>query len=101
MDAEPPQPSENCSPPPRRVRRAAWCVIAGLILVTAAVICAALDVMSAQQGIALGLPGALLILGGLIAAAAPDGAASRRLGFRAGLRTGSLLSRLRSVFRWR
>ncbi|HTW01452.1 MAG TPA: hypothetical protein VMF87_14240 [Streptosporangiaceae bacterium] len=99
MDAEPPQPAGNDSPRRRRARRAAWCVIAGLILVAAAVTCAPLDVISPQQAIAVGLPGALLIVGGLIAGAAPDAAASRRLGFRAGLRTGSLLSRLRSVFR--
>jgi hypothetical protein len=101
MHARPPQRPENHSPRRRRARRAAWCVSAGLILVTAAVTCAALGVISAQQAIALGLPGALLIVGGLIAAAAPDAATSRRLGFQTGLQTGTLLSRLRSVFRRR
>ena len=70
---------------------------AGVILGTAAVTCLALGAVSAQQAIAIGLPGALLIVGGLIAAAVPDAAASRQLGFQAGLQTGSLLSWLRSV----
>ena len=102
MDEVPPEGPEGCRPPRRRARRAAWCVSAGLILGIAAVTCVALDVISAQQAIALGLPGALLIVGGLIAmAAVPDAATSRWLGFQAGLQVGSLLSRLRSVFRRR
>ena len=98
MDVVPPQPPEGSSPPRRRARRAAWCVSAGVILGTAAVTCLALGAVSTQQAIALGLPGALLIVGGLIAAAVPDAATSRRLGFQSGLQMGSLLDRLRSVF---
>jgi hypothetical protein len=102
MDVVPPQPPEGRSPPRRRARRAVWwCVSAGVILGTAAVTCLTLGVVSAQQAIALGLPGALLIVGGLIAAAVPDAATSRRLGFQAGLQMGPLLGRLRSVFRRR
>jgi len=101
MDAVPPQRSEGHSPRRRRTRRAAWCAAAGVILVTAAVTCLALDAVSAQQAIALGLPGVLLIVGGLIVAASPDPATSRQRGFQAGLQAGSLLSRLRSLFRQR
>ena len=98
MDVEPPQPREGRSPARRRARRAVWCVSAGVILGTAAVTCLALGAVSAQQAIAIGLPGALLIVGGLIAATVPDAATSRRLGFQSGLQMGSLLGRLRSVF---
>jgi hypothetical protein len=73
-------------------------VSAGVILGTAAVTCLALDAVSAQQAIAIGLPGALLIVGGLIAAAVPDPVTGRRHFFRAGFRMGSLLSRFRSFF---
>jgi hypothetical protein len=99
MDVVPPQPPEGRNPPRRRARRAAWCVSAGVILGAAAVTCLALGAISAQQAIALGVPGALLIVGGLIAAAVPDASASRRMGFQAGLLMGPLLGRLRSVFR--
>jgi hypothetical protein len=86
---------------PRRIRAVAatWCVSAGVILAAAALICRVLRVVSAQQAMALGLPGALLIVGGLIAAAIPDAATGRSLGFQAGFRVGWLLTRLRSFFR--
>lgn len=101
MDVIPPQRPEDRNPRRRRTARAAWCISAGVILATAAVTCAALHAVSAQQAMALGLPGALLIVAGLMAAAVPDAAASLRLGFQAGLRAGSFWARLRSVFRQR
>ena len=100
MDGGPPRPEDH-RPRGARARRAAWSVSAGIILGTAAVTCLALDVVSAQQAIALGLPGALLIVGGLIAAAVPDPMTGRRFFFQAGFQMGSLLSRFRSFFRRR
>jgi len=100
MDAGPPQSPAGHSPRRGRTRRAAWCVSAGVILVAAAVTCLALHAISVQQAVAIGLPGVLLIVAGLIMAV-PDAATSRRLGFEAGVRTGSFLSRLLSVFRRR
>jgi len=95
MDAGPPEnPCGHSRRPGRRL--AAWCVSAGVILLAAAVTCPALDVISAQQAIAIGLPGVLLIVAGMIAAI-PDPATSLRLGFQAG----SFLGRLRSAFRRR
>jgi hypothetical protein len=73
----------------------------GIILGTAAVICLVLRVIVVQQAIAMALPGALLIIGGVIWGAPPDPEASRRLGFLAGFQLGSVVSRLRSVFRRR
>lgn len=97
MEAVPPQRPEGRDPRRRRVSRAAGCVSGGVILGTAAVICLALGAVSDQQAMAIFLPGALLIIGGLIAAVVPDAAAIRRLGFQAGLQIGSLLNWLRSV----
>jgi len=98
MDGGPPRPEDD-RPRRARARRAAWCASAGVILATAAVICLALNAISPQQAIALGLPGALLILGGLIALAVPDTTTGDRLGFHAGFQIGSLLTRFRSFFR--
>jgi membrane-bound ClpP family serine protease len=100
MEAGPPDRPAGHSPHRGRTRRAAWCVGAGVILGAAAVTCLALDAISAQQVIAIGLPGVLLIVAGLIMAV-PDAATSRRLGLEAGLHTASFLSRLLSVFRRR
>lgn len=97
MEAVPPPRPEGRDPRRRRATRVAWCMSAGVVLGTAAVTCLALGAISAQQAIALGLPGALLIVGGLIAAAVPDAAAIRQLGFQAGFQIGSLLNWLRSV----
>lgn len=99
MDAGPPQHSDGHRPRRTRAVAAAWSVSAGAILGAAALICLALGVVSAQQAIAIGLPGALLIVGGLIAAAVPDAATGRSLGFQTGFQMGWLLSRLRSLFR--
>jgi hypothetical protein len=99
MDAGSPQRPEGHRSRWSRDRTAGWCVTAGVILGVAAVICLALDAVSPQQGIAIGLPAVLLIVGGLIAAAVPDAATGKRLSFQAGFRMGWLLSRLRSLFR--
>jgi membrane-bound ClpP family serine protease len=100
MDAGPPQSPAGRGPRRGRTRRVVSCVSAGVILEAAAVTCLALDAISAQQSIAIGLPGVLLIVAGLIMAV-PDAATSRRLGLEAGLQTGSFLNRLLSVFRRR
>jgi hypothetical protein len=99
MDAGRPQRPEGHRPRWPRARTAAWCVSAGVILGAAALTWLALGMVSTQQAIAIGLPGALLITGGLIAAAVPDAAVGRHLGFQAGFQMGWLLSRLRSLFR--
>lgn len=82
-----------------RLRRAAWCVGAGVILAIAAAMTSALGAVSVQQAIAMGLPAAVLIIGGLTAAVLPDAATGRRLSFRAGFRVGSLVTSLGSVIR--
>jgi hypothetical protein len=99
MNAGPPQRPEGHHPRRPHARPAAWCVSAGAILGTPSLTCLALGAVSGQQAIALGLPGALLIVGGLIAAAVPDAATGQRLGFQAGFQMGWLLGRLLSVLR--
>jgi hypothetical protein len=69
-----------------------------MVLAMAAVVCVAVGAVTGAQAIAMALPAALLIVGGLIWAAAPDAATVRRVGFLAGFQFGSLLSRLRSAF---
>jgi hypothetical protein len=98
MDAEPPQP-EDLGPRRSRVVAAAWCAGAGLVLGSTAVICLALGVVSGRQALAIGMPGALLFLFGLIAGAIADPASGRRLGYRAGLRAGALVGRWQSFLR--
>jgi hypothetical protein len=98
MDAEPPQP-EDLGPRRSRVVAAAWCAGSGLVLGSTAVICLALGVVSGRQALAIGMPGALLLLFGLIAAAIADPASGQRLGYRAGLRAGALVSRWQSFLR--
>jgi membrane-bound ClpP family serine protease len=100
MDAGPPHSPAGHSPRGRRTRRAAWCAGAGVVLGVAAVTCLALHTISAQQAIAIGLPGVLLIVAGLIFIV-PDAATSRRMGLEAGVQTGTFLNRLLSVFRRR
>jgi hypothetical protein len=99
MDAGPPERPEAHHPRWPRARTAAWSVSAGIILGAAALLCRALGAVSSQQAIAIGLPGALLIIGGLIAAAVPDPETGRRMSFEAGFQMGWLLTRLRSLFR--
>lgn len=99
MNAGPPQRPEDHLPRRPGTRTAAWSVGAGVILGVASLTCLAVGAVSGQQAMAIGLPGALLIVGGLIVVAAQDEAIARRLGFRAGFRAGSLLNLLRSIFR--
>ena len=98
MNAGPPQP-EDISPRRPRAERAAWAAAAGIILGISAVICLALGAISGQQAMAMALPAALLIAGGLTVVAIPDPATGQRGGFLAGLRAGSLLRRWRRVLR--
>jgi hypothetical protein len=99
MDAGSPQRPEGHRPRWLSARTAAWSVSAGVVLGAAALICRAFGAVSAQQAIAIGLPGVLLIIGGLILAAVPDVETGRRRGFELGFQMGWLLSRLRSLFR--
>lgn len=96
---EPQQPDDGKQRPWARI--AAWCQVIGAVLAIATLTCSLLGVISAQQAIALGLPATLLVVGGLIAAAAVDPSEGERLGFLAGLRAGTLLRRQRSLFRRR
>jgi hypothetical protein len=74
-------------------------MVAGIVLGVAAVICLGVRVIAIPQAIALALPAVLLVIGGVIWGAPPDAATSGRLGFLAGFQIGSLVSRLRSLFR--
>jgi hypothetical protein len=65
MEIRPPQRPIGRSPRRLRARRAVWCVSARCDPGAAVVTCLGLGAVSAQQAIALGLPGALLIVGGL------------------------------------
>lgn len=98
---EPEQPDVDDGRLRQRARMAAWCQAVGAVLAIATVTCARLDVISTQQTVALGLPAVMLIVGGVIAASTIDTATAQRLGFRAGLHTGLLVRRVRSLFRGR
>lgn len=98
---EPQQPDDDNRARRQRAVVAVWCQVIGAVLAIATLTCSLLGVISAQQAVALGLPAVLLIIGGLVAAAAIDPANSERLGFRAGLRVGKILRRLVSVIRRR
>jgi hypothetical protein len=78
-----------------------WVTVAGIILGAVAVICLGFRAIAVPQAIALALPAVLLVIGGVIWGASPDLEAGRRRGFQAGFQLGSLVSRLRSVFRRR
>jgi hypothetical protein len=101
MDGGPLREPEDLSPRGPRGAQAAWCIAGGAIGCAAVLISLAVDVLTVQQAIALGLPAALLLVAGLVIAAIPDQAAGRRAGFKAGFLAGSLLTRLRLVFRRR
>jgi hypothetical protein len=73
---------------------------AGIILGAAAVICLFCRAIAVQQAIAMALPAALLVIGGVIWGSRPD-AAIGRLGFHTGFQLGWLVRRLRSLFRRR
>jgi len=97
METEPPQP-DNSRPGRRRVVVAVLCAVVGLILVAFAVISLAAGEITGRRALATALPGALLIVGSLIAAAAPDPESGRRFGFRVGFAVGWLVGRWRSLF---
>ena len=84
-----------------QVDLATLCQAGGAVLAVATLTCSLLDVISADQAIALGLPAAVLVLGGLIASSIPDPSVSSRLGFQAGLRAGALVNLCRSLVRYR
>ena len=79
--------------PPRKAalqvqpRRALGGLAAGGILTGITVVLSAVNAVSTVQSIALALPAALLTIGGLIRAAAPDAWTAWRRGFRAGCDT--------------
>jgi hypothetical protein len=81
------------------VRAAWWCAAGGLLLGIVTVICVAAGAIGAHQAVALAVPAALLISGGLIVAAVPDPLTARQRGFWAGLRIGSLRRRWRAALR--
>jgi Na+/melibiose symporter-like transporter len=95
---EPQQPDDDRTQR-KRARLAAWSQVIGAVLVIVTLTCTLLNVISAQQAVALGLPAVLLIVGGLIAAAAIDSSSSERRAFRTGLRVGNLLRRLYAALR--
>jgi hypothetical protein len=101
MDAGTPGEPDDNGQQRRRARVAASCEVAGAVLALVTLTCTLLGAISAQQAIALGLPAALLIVGGLIGATVPDAAESYQRGLRAGRRVGSVLNRWRSMFRRR
>lgn len=101
MNNGPPPDPEGHDPARPRARAAAWCMGAGIILGTAAVICLVFRAIVVQQAIAMALPAALLVIGGVIWGSPPDAATGRRRGFQAGFQLGSLVTRLRSLFRRR
>lgn len=96
MDVEPPLRPADQNRPGLQRRRALWLAGAGVLPGLAAVICSTLGAISVQQTIALALPAAVLIIGGL-AAAAVDTQTFRRSFLQAGFKVGSLLGRWRSV----
>lgn len=96
---EPQQPDEDNGAQRQRARLAAWCQFIGAGLAIATLISSLFNVISAQQAVAIGLPAALLIVGGLIATATLEESDSGQFGFRTGLHVGRLMRALRDVFR--
>jgi hypothetical protein len=90
---------EDHDPARPRARAAVWCMAAGIILGTAAVICLISRLIVVEQAIAMALPSALLVIGGVICGSPPDAATSERLGFHTGFQLGSVVNWLRSLFR--
>jgi hypothetical protein len=84
-----------------QVDLATLCQAGGAVLAVATLTCSLLNVISANQAIALGLPATVLVIGGLIASSVPDPSVSSRLGFQAGLRAGALVNLYRSFVRYR
>jgi hypothetical protein len=98
MDAEPPQRADRHGGDRRKARRAFWFAGAGVVAGLATAVVSALGDISAKQAIMLGLPAAVLTLGGLAVAVASDPETAERQGFRVGLKAGSLCRWWRSVF---
>ncbi len=98
MNAEPPQRTDRQGRYRRQARLAMWLAGVGIGGGLAIVIAAALGEISVKQTIMLGVPAAVLILGGLMVGVARDPESAERLGFRSGLTVGSLRKRWRSVF---
>jgi hypothetical protein len=98
MDAEPRQHADRQDRDRRQARRALWIAGAGVAAGLATAIASALGDIRDMQAIMFGLPAAVLAFGGLTVAVASDPETAERLGFRAGLKAGSLRRRWRSVF---
>ena len=79
------------------MRQAARASVAGVLLDLAAAACSGADLISAQQAIALALPGILLTVGGLIVSAAVLEDAIAECGFTADYLVSALLSFGRSA----
>jgi hypothetical protein len=84
-----------------QARLPALCQVGGAVLALATLTCTLLELISAQQAIAMGLPAAMLVTGDLITASVPDPSTSKRLGFQVGLRAGTLVNLCRSLGRHR
>lgn len=95
---EPKQPDDDHRRQRQLTRLAVWSQLIGAMLAIATMVLARLGDISAQQAVALGLPAAVLVVGGLIIAAAVDPSDGERHGFLTGLRVGTFLRRLRSLF---
>ncbi len=95
MDAEPPQRPVDGRLRRPRTRRALWFAAAGVVPGLAATMCSTLCVLSFPQTLALALPAAVLVVGGLAAAAAAEAGEGHL--FRAGFKVGWLLTWWRSV----
>jgi hypothetical protein len=95
MDAEPPERHRDGGRRPR-TRLALRLAAAGLVLGLAAAMSSTVGDMSFRQTLPLSLPAAVLVVGGLAAAAADAEPGERRL-FRAGFTVGRLVTWWRSL----
>jgi hypothetical protein len=79
------------------MRQAVRCSAAGVVLELTAAVCSGSDLISAQQAIALAVPGTLLTVGGLMVSAAVPEEAIAQFGFTAGYLLAALLGICRSA----
>jgi hypothetical protein len=84
MGSEPTWPQPNSSGL-TGAPRAFYCVVTGMVLDVATVIVCALNVVSAQQAVAMVLPAGLITAGGMIGLLRPDPCVAWRRGFQLGL----------------
>jgi hypothetical protein len=98
VDAGPPQHVDGRGRDRRNARRALWIAGVGIVAGLATAIFFVLGDLSAKGTIILGVPIAILTIGGIIVAVASDTERAERQGFGAGLRAGSMRNRLRSLF---